>query len=136
MTTATTTQDPAANITPTGHLAGQGTYNPYNGREALDIFMRQIFNQLKNHQDFASHIAYTKFEYDFTLKFRAEAIEPTVIKGKEAHEIRFVDQSFTVTGTSNPAPDIARREAGLVVPAPTLTAGGMVDIPLQKQEAQ
>ena len=117
---------------PSGHIA-VGSYNPYNGREALDIIMKRIYNQLSEDQQFGSHLALTKFSFDFTLVFQGEAIEPTIIKGKEQHELRPIDKSFTVTGTSAQAPDDGRREAGLVVPAPTLTSGGMVDIPLGSQ---
>jgi hypothetical protein len=126
--------DPTTNTTP--HLANSGAYNPYNGREALDILMKRLYNQLRDHQEFGSHLAYTRFEYDFTLNFKAESLEPTIIKGKERHGVRPVDASFTIKGTSAQAPDDGRREAGLVVPAPTLTAGGMVDIPLQSQTPQ
>ena len=128
--------DPLFNVTPTTHLANPGVYNPYNGREALDILMKRIYNQLREHQEFSSHLSLTKFEYDFTLSFRAESVEPTIIKGKERHELRPLDATFTVKGSSAPAPDDGRREADLVVPAPTLTAGGMVDIPLQSQPPQ
>jgi len=122
------------NVSPSGHLA-TSAYNPYNGRECLDIIMKRIYQTLKDHQDFASHITYTKFEFEFSLYFKSEAITPTTVKGKQSYELREAEKGFTVTGTSAPAPDDGRREAGLVVPAPVLTAGGMVDIPLQVQVA-
>lgn len=114
---------------PAGHLA-TGAYNPYNGREALDIIMKKIYSQLREDQQFGSHMALTKFGFNFTLSFQGEAIEPTVIKGKSVQELRAVDKDFTVVGTSAPAPDDGRREAGLVVPAPTMTSAGLVDIPI------
>jgi hypothetical protein len=121
--------------TPNTHIA-TGQYNPYNGAETLKIMFKRIWDQCEKHQDFAQHIAYTKFNFEFTLVFNAEAIVPTVIKGKSAHELRPTEATITVTGTSAPAPDDGRREAGLFVPAPTLTQAGLVDIPLQAQNSQ
>lgn len=119
--------------TPTAHIASGGAYNPYSGKEVLDILMKRIYNQLRDHQDFANHLSYTKFTVDFTLALHTEALMPTTIKGKEAYELRPKDESFTVTITSEPAPDTMRQEAGLLIPKPTLTTGGMVDIPMQAQ---
>lgn len=109
------------NVTPTTHLRDSLPYNPYSGREALDIIMKRVYTHLKEHQAFASHLSYTKFDYDFGLVLTPESQEPITIRSK---------------GSSAQAPDDGRREAGLTIPKPTLTAGGMVDIPLQKQEAQ
>lgn len=122
--------------TPTGHIASGAAYNPYSGKEVLDILMKRIYNQLRDHQDFANHLSYTKFNIDFALTLHTEALVPTVIKGKEAYELRPKDESFTVAVTSEPAPDTMRQEAGLLIPKPTLTTGGMVDIPLQSQMPQ
>lgn len=119
---------------PNTHIAGQ--YNPYSGAETLKIMFKRIWEECEKHQDFAQHLAYTKFEYEFALTFRSEAIVPTVIKGRSTHELRPVNDTITITGTSAPAPDDARREAGIFVPTPTLTQAGLVDIPLQSQNPQ
>ena len=122
------------NITQTSHVVPNvGAYNPYSGTEALELTMKRIYAVLKGHQDFGAHLAYTHFDIDFTLSFKGEQIVPTVIKGKDRHELRSVDTTHTVTSTSPNAPDDGRREAGLPVPMPTVTAGGLVDIPLQMQ---
>lgn len=115
---------------PAGHIATVGAYNPYNGREALDIIMKRIYNQLREDQQFGTHLALTHFSFNFALTFQGETMEPVVIKGKSKQELRQVDKSFTVTSESAQAPDDGRREAGLAVPAPTLTSGGMVDLPI------
>jgi len=125
--------DTNANVTPTAHLTGGGAYNPYSGKEALDILMKRIYAQLRDHQDFSNHLSYTKFDIDFTVVLRAEALQPTLIKGKQSYELRPTESTFTVAVTSEPAPDTMRRAEGLVVPQPTLTTGGMVDIPHQSQ---
>lgn len=128
------TIDPVlAHVSPASHIAS-GTYNPYNGREALDLIMKRIYNELKDHQDFANHLAYTRFTYSFELKFQPEAIESTVIKGRsqEGPKLR-AESTHEVKGSSPGAPDDGRREAGLFVPTTTLTSGGLVDIPLQSQ---
>jgi len=128
--------DATANITPTAHIAGAGAYNPYSGKEVLDIVMKRIYAQLKEHQDFALHLSYTKFEVDFTLTLKTEALIPTTTKGKQSYGIRPTESNHTVVVISEPAPDTMRRDNGLTVPQPTLTAGGMVDIPLQAQMPQ
>lgn len=118
------------NITQTQHLASSGaSYNPYNGHEALKIIMSRIYAQLEQHQDFGQHLAYTHFNYKFRLEFTADKEGVTVAEGGSRH----LERAHTVVGNSLAAPDDGRREAGLVVPQPTLTAGGMVDVPLQKQ---
>jgi hypothetical protein len=125
--------DTQSHVTPTAHIAGAGAYNPYNGKEKLDILMKRIYAQLRDDQSFAQHLTSTKFEIEFTLVLREEALVPTVIKGKQLYELRPQESTFNLTVTSEPAPDTMRRAEGLLVPQPTLTTGGMVDIPMQAQ---
>jgi hypothetical protein len=124
--------DTTANITPTAHIS-TGAYNPYNGKEVLDILMKRIYAQLRDHQDFANHLTYEKWDIDFTLTLKTLALTPNVVKGKQVYEARPAESTFTVSVTSEPTPDTMRRDNGLTVPQPTLTQGGMVDIPLQAQ---
>jgi len=125
--------DTQSHVTPTAHIAGAGAYNPYNGKEVLDILMKRIYSQLRDHQDFANHLSYSKFGIDFTLTLKAESLTPTTIKGKQSCEPRPLEGTYSVAVTSEPAPDTMRRAEGLLVPQPTLTTGGMVDIPMQAQ---
>lgn len=126
-------QDSTAHINPTGHLTSVGPYNPYNGNEALKLIFKRLWDYCEKHQIFAHHVTYTQFETEFEMRFKGEAIEPVVLKGKETFELRTKDATINITGSSPSAPDDGRREAGLVVPKPTNTLGGMVDIPMQSQ---
>lgn len=108
-------------------------YNPYTGRETLRLICAKIWEQLQTHQDFAEAIVYQKFSYDFTLSVTLNEVIQTKVSGKDRIDVRPRTENHEISGVSNPAPDVMRREAGLPVPTPTNTSGGIVDYPMGTQ---
>lgn len=107
-------------------------YNPINGKELLKVIMSRAFDQLSLHQDFDEAITYPAYHFSLTIDLTVPHEDKHLISdtfggvgiiGKADQKIHKV----SATGAS--APDHDRVDAGLHLPRPTLTPGGIVDVP-------
>jgi hypothetical protein len=108
-------------------------FNLYNGSELLKIMLSQMYDEWKQHRIFGEHITYERAEFEVVLKVKSYARDVRQVEAKGKMETRYSDAKeethvVMVKSGTNPATDQGRREAGLPVPKPQMTSGGIVDV--------
>lgn len=108
-------------------------YNPLSGKETLDVIMRKVYQDLVQHQDFSDAITYPAFRYHVRIEVDVpDLLEPKIMEssGSEGTLLSKAKRLFhNVQSQASDAPDEDRAAAGLEMPRPTLTSGGIVDRP-------
>ena len=114
-------------------------FNALDGNEAVELICRQFKEDLLTRSEFRPHITYRSFRWVVNLMFEWSTqdigemgvegralLDSVGQKGLEQMKER---KAFRVEGVSSPAPDRDRDSLGLNKPRPTMTSGGLVDLP-------
>lgn len=115
------------------------TFSALNGAEIIEIFLKQIREAMEADDSFSSHLTFPVVEGNWRLEFRfypgRNAVTPivveTAIKAQGQGTLPELGEPVSGEATGSlitDAPDQARVENGLPVPAPERVGGNFVDV--------